>query len=99
MQWLKAWLTIAALDCLNVFSSTWCLILDVLERRQLSRITLDFDGSVPGTCRHAEGVASGFNSKKKDHCNSYPLNCTVAQTEQILAVLSRKQNVHPSNRA
>ena len=35
------------------------LVLDALEREQLSRITLDFDGSVLGTCRHAEGVASG----------------------------------------
>jgi hypothetical protein len=75
------------------------LVLDTLEREQLSRITLDFDGSVLGTCRHAEGVASGYNSKKKGQRSYYPLNCTVAQTGQVLAVLHRSGNVHDSNGA
>lgn len=75
------------------------LVLDALEREKLSRITLDFDGSVLGTCRHAEGVASGYNSKKKGQRSYYPLNCTVAQTGQVLAVLHRSGNVHDSNGA
>ena len=37
------------------------LTLHALEREPLSRITLDFDGSVLGTYLHAEGVASGYN--------------------------------------
>jgi hypothetical protein len=31
----------------------------------LSRVTLDFDGSVIGTGKSAEGTAVGFNRKKK----------------------------------
>lgn len=75
------------------------LVLDALQREQLNRVTLDFDGSVLGTCRHAEGVASGYNSKKKGQRSYYPLNCTVAQTGQVLAVLHRSGNVHDSNGA
>lgn len=35
------------------------LIIEALIREQLATITLDFDGSVLGTCRHAKGVAGG----------------------------------------
>jgi len=75
------------------------LVIDALAREKLATITLDFDGSVLGTCRHAEGVAKGFNSKKKGQRSYYPLNCTVAQTAQVLAVHHRSGNVHDSNGA
>lgn len=75
------------------------LVIEALVREQLATITLDFDGSVLGTCRHAEGVANGFNKKKKGQRSYYPLNCTVAQTAQVLAVHHRSGNVHDSNGA
>ncbi len=75
------------------------MVLDAIEREQLPRITLDFDGSVLGTCRRAEGVAIGFNKKKKGQRSYYPLYCTVAQTAQVLAVHHRSGNVHDSNGA
>ena len=75
------------------------LVIDALVREQLATITLDFDGSVLGTCRHAQGVAKGFNKKKKGQRSYYPLNCTVAQTAQVLAVHHRSGNVHDSNGA
>jgi hypothetical protein len=75
------------------------LVLEAIERESLARITLDFDGSVLGTCRHAEGLASGFNRKKKGQRSYYPLYCTVAQTAQVLAVKHRSGNVHDSNGA
>lgn len=65
----------------------------------LSRITLDFDGSVIGANRHAEGTAVGFNRKKKGQRSYYPLFCMVAQTGQILDTLHRSGNVHDSNGA
>lgn len=74
-------------------------MVDALVREQPATITLDFDGSVLGTCRHAEGVAKGFNSKKKGQRSYYPLYCTVAQTAQVLAVHHRSGNVHDSNGA
>lgn len=73
--------------------------LDQIETAQLKRITLDFDGSVIGTNRYAEGTAVGFNRKKKGQRSYYPLFCTVAQTGQILDVLHRSGNVHDSHGA
>ena len=74
-------------------------VIDVLTREQLATITLNLDGSVLGTCRHADGVASGFNKKKKGQRRYCPLNCTVAQTAQVLGVYHRSGNVHVSNGA
>jgi len=75
------------------------MVLDRLSQLALSRITLDFDGSVIGTARFAEGTAIGFNRKKKGQRSYYPLACTIAQTGQVLALLHRSGNVHDSNGA
>ena len=75
------------------------LVLDRLRVLALRRITIDFDGSVIGTGRFAEGTAIGFNRKKKGQRSYYPLFCTVAQTGQVLAVLHRAGNVHDSKGA
>lgn len=75
------------------------MVLEAIAREKLARVTLDFDGSVLGTCRRAEGVAAGFNKKKKGQRSYYPLYCTVAQTAQVLAVHHRSGNVHDSNGA
>jgi hypothetical protein len=75
------------------------LILDRLAALNLHRVTLDFDGSVIGTGRAAEGTAIGFNRKKKGQRSYYPLLCTVAQTGQVLDVLHRPGNVHDSRGA
>jgi len=73
------------------------LVLERLEEERFSRITLDFDGSVLSTKRHAEGSAIGYNRKKKGARSYYPLFCTVAQTGQFLDVHYRSGNVHDSN--
>lgn len=75
------------------------IVLQRLERLKLSRITLDFDGSVLSTSRHAEGTAVGFNKKKKGARSYYPLFCTIAQTGQFLDIFHRPGNVHDSNGA
>lgn len=75
------------------------LVLDRLERERLSRVSLDYDGSVLSTSRHAEGSAVGFNKKKKGLRSYYPLFCTVAQTGQVLDVHHRAGNVHDSHGA
>ena len=75
------------------------LVLDRLEAEELSRVTLDFDGSVLSTGRHAQGTAIGFNKKKRGARSYYPLFCTVAQTAQILDLHHRPGNVHDSNGA
>lgn len=75
------------------------LVLERLSALALNRVTLDFDGSVIGTGRFAEGTAIGYNKKKKGQRSYYPLFCTVAQTGQVLDVLHRSGNVHDSNGA
>lgn len=75
------------------------LVLNRLRVQSLPRVTLDFDGSVIGTNRYAEGTAVGFNRKKKGQRSYYPLFCTVAQTGQVLNLLHRPGNVHDSNGA
>lgn len=75
------------------------LVLERIALLALRRITLDFDGSVIGTGRYAEGTAVGFNRKKKGQRSYYPLFCTLAQTGQVLDVLHRSGNVHDANGA
>jgi len=75
------------------------LLFERLIRLALPRITLDFDGSVLSTTRHAEGTAVGFNKKKKGARSYYPLFCTIAQTGQVLDFLHRSGNVHDSHGA
>lgn len=75
------------------------LTLERLQQSQLTRITLDFDGTVLSTRRWAEGTAVGFNKKKKGARSYYPLFCTVAQTGQVLDFLHRSGNVHDSRGA
>ena len=74
-------------------------VLERLAREGFSRVTLDYDGSVLSTGRHAEGTAVGFNRKRKGARNYYPLFCTIAQTDQVLDVHHRPGNVHDSNGA
>lgn len=75
------------------------LVLERLVALAPRRITLDFDGSVIGTGRWAEGTAVGFNRKKKGQRSYYPLFCTVAQTGQVFDLLHRPGNVHDSRGA
>lgn len=75
------------------------MVLDRLKQLGLSRVTLDFDGSVQSTRRHAEGTAVGYNKKRKGARSYYPLFCTLAQTSQVLDFLHRSGNVHDSQGA
>ncbi len=75
------------------------MVLSRLRSLGLARVTLDFDGSVLSTARHAEGTAVGYNKQKKGNRSYYPLFCTVAQTEQVLDLHHRPGNVHDSNGA
>lgn len=86
-------------DVANLQTMMSTLVLDRLERSGIETLTLDFDGSVLGTGRRAEGTAIGFNRRKKGQRSYYPLFCTVAQTGQVLSVLHRSGNVHDSNGA
>jgi len=75
------------------------LVFERLAILGLARLTLDFDGSVQSTRRHAEGTAVGYNKKRKGARSYYPLFCTIAQTAQVLDFLHRSGNVHDSHGA
>jgi Transposase DDE domain group 1 len=75
------------------------LVLERLVVLAPRRLTLDFDGSVIGTGRWAEGTAVGFNRHKKGQRSYYPLFCTLAQTGQVFDLLHRPGNVHDSRGA
>ena len=75
------------------------MVRDRLRQMCPARITLDFDGSVQSTRRHAEGTAVGYNKKRKGARSYYPLFCTIAQLGQVLDVLHRPGNVHDSRGA
>lgn len=75
------------------------LVIDRCVEEKLTRITLDFDGSVVSSKRYAEGSAVGYNKKNKGERSYYPLYCTIAQTGQVFELLHRSGNVHDSNGA
>ena len=58
------------------------LVIELLSREGLARVTLDFDGSGLSTGRHAEGTAVGFNKKKKGARSYYPLFFKVIVTNK-----------------
>lgn len=86
-------------DVANVRQMAQDMVLFRLDQERLARLTLDFDGSVMTTMKHAEGTAVGFNKKKKGARSYYPLFCTIAQTAQFLDLHHRPGNVHDSNGA
>jgi hypothetical protein len=83
----------------NVRKLSRSLVIEGLQREQLPRLTLDFDGSVQSTRGHAQGTAVGFNKAHKGARSYYPLFCTVAQTGQFFDLHHRPGNVHDSNGA
>src|SRR5207244_5246136 len=74
-------------------------VMDRVQREGLRRITVDFDGSVLSTRKHAEGSAVGFNKHKKGARSYYPMYCTIAQTGQVFDVLHGSGKVHDSKDA
>ena len=75
------------------------MVVDRLRETKIETLTIDFDGSVQSTGRHAEGTAVGFNKKKKGARSYYPLFATVSQTSQFYDLHHRPGNVHDSNGA
>ena len=53
------------------------MCIERLRSEGLSRVTVDFDGSVQSTKGHAEGTAVGFNKQKKGARSYYPLFATI----------------------
>ena len=70
------------------------LVVEVLERRGLRRLTLDVDGSVVSTGLRVEGARRGFNPHRRKVPSYYPITAYEANTGQVLRVCNRAGNVH-----
>lgn len=75
------------------------LVIEGVRRAAFDRITLDFDGSVLSTQKHAQETAVGYNRRRKGARSYFPLFCTVSQTGQFFDFHHRPGNAHDSNGA
>ena len=75
------------------------LLYDCVERCGLTRLTIDFDGTVLRTGAKVDGAARGFNPHHPKDPSYYPLTAHLAQLGQILRIWNRPGNVHDSHNA
>jgi hypothetical protein len=75
------------------------LVYDAIAWAQLSRLTIDVDGTVLRTGLWVEGAERGFNPHHPKDKSYYPLTAHLAQTGQILRVKNRPGNVNDSSSA
>ncbi|MFQ5515887.1 MAG: IS1380 family transposase [Myxococcota bacterium] len=75
------------------------LAYDTAREGELSRVTMELDGTVLRTGLFVDGAARGFNPHHPKDKSYYPLTAHLAQTGQLLAVWNREGNVHDSERA
>lgn len=75
------------------------IVTEKLRELRLSRITLDFDGTVLTTGHKVAWAFRGYNPHKRYAPSYYPLLCHVAQTGHFLHVRNRPGNVHDSKGA
>src|SRR5712691_7106229 len=75
------------------------LVTDAIARLQLSRLTIDVDGTVVRTGATVAWAFRGFNPHHRKDPSYYPLLAHVAQTGHILRLKNRPGNVHDSKQA
>jgi len=75
------------------------LVMDVVKRLALPRLTLDVDGTVVRTGATVGWTFRGFNPHHRKDPSYYPLLAHLAQTGHILRIKNRPGNVHDSNQA
>lgn len=95
-RWLGQF-TIDALQALVALNSE--IVTEKLRSMNLTRVTLDFDGTVLSCGDKVKWAARGYNPHNRHSKSLYPLLCHVAQTGHFLRVLNRPGDVHDSKRA
>jgi hypothetical protein len=75
------------------------LVIDVIRRLALPRLTIDVDGTVVRTGATVGWAFRGFNPHHRKDPSYYPLLAHVAQTGHILRVKNRPGNVHDSKQS
>src|SRR5713101_8141415 len=75
------------------------LVTDAIARLQLSRLTIDVDGTVVRTGATVAWAFRGFNPHHRKAPSYYPLLAHPAQTGHIVRLKNRPGNVHDSKQA
>jgi MYXO-CTERM domain-containing protein len=75
------------------------LVIDVVQRLGLPRLTIDVDGTVVRTGATVGWAFRGFNPHHRKDPSYYPLLAHLAQTGHILRVKNRPGNVHDSKQS
>src|SRR5437879_459348 len=75
------------------------LVIEVIARLQLPRLTIDVDGTVVSTGATVAWAFRGFNPHHRKNPSYYPLLAHLAQTGHILRLKNRPGNVHDSKGA
>src|SRR6266478_640796 len=75
------------------------LVIEVIARLQLPRLTIDVDGTVVSTGATVAWAFRGFNPHHRKNPSYYPLLAHLAQTGHILRCKNRPGNVHDSKQA
>ena len=75
------------------------LVIDVIKRLALPRLTIDLDGTVVRTGATVGWAFRGFNPHHRKDPSYYPLLAHLAQTGHILRVKNRPGNVPDSKQA
>lgn len=96
VNWLKQF-TQAARQALITLNST--LLYEQIERLDLSRLTIDVDGTVVRTGGTVAWAFRDFNPHHRKNPSYYPLLAHLAQTGQILRRRNRPGNIHNSRGA
>ena len=95
-RWLGQF-TNDALQALITLNSE--IVSEKLRLLNLTRVTLDFDGTVLSCGDKVKWAARGYNPHNRHAKSLYPLLCHVAQTGHFLRVQNRPGDVHDSKRA
>lgn len=97
---VSRWLTQFTNDSLQVLIELNSqIVCERLQKECLTRVTLDFDGTVLSCGDKVKWAARGYNPQNRHSKSLYPLLCHVAQTGQFLKIFNRPGDVHDSRRA
>lgn len=92
-RWLKRF-TMKSLQALVEVNSE--IVCEAIAREEMSRLTIDVDGSVLTTGLKVSWAFRGFNPHHRKHHSYYPITAHLAETGHILRVRNRPGNVHDS---
>jgi hypothetical protein len=95
-RWLSSFTNkdLEPLDDVNLMA-----IKEKLQALQLTRVTLDLDGTVLSCGDQVRWAHRGYNPQNRHAKSYFPILCHIAQTGHFLRVVNRPGNIHDANGA